>query len=360
MTRGLISLGSRSLVYLFAFFPLFYLAYKFHVPDFGGNDYFRYYEMYLHPLDLRATQEPWVLRQVQALIVNALYQLGADYETEIAFDSAGYDRSIFFSALVVNSLSVVLSAALLGRFMERRAGKADLVSWGLPVVMGFNFSLVFFAFSGLTEGLSLLMFTVAYLGYRAGHFRTTSLVVLVAAFQRELIPLILLGLVAVDLLRPGAQSARQARLGVLVCATISLATNVALRLILSGGAQTSRVSPTALIEALSGLSPPDRAFIFQVVLTQNFAFIVALAWVMFRLATGRAPRTGGTSVIDFGVTFALVLVAGLAAEVGNNIGRLLIFCSPSLALILARITRDWASVQNGISSQDPPASGPSG
>jgi hypothetical protein len=347
MARGLISLGSRSLVYLFAFFPLFYLAYKFHIPDFGGSDYFRYYEMYLHPGDLGATQEPWVLRQVQALIVNLLYRLGADYETGIAFDPAGYERGVFFSALFVNYLSVVLAAAVLGLFMERQSGRADLLSWVLPVLMGLNFSIVFFAFSGLTEGLSLLMFCLAYLGYRSGSFLTSALVVLAATFQRELVPLILLGLVTVDLLFNRSPGDRKGRLLVLACAGLSIGTNVALRMILAGEAQASRVSPASVVEALSKVPLPDREFIFQVVLTQNFAFVVALAWIMFRIAARRAPRMGRRYVVDCGLTFALVLAAGIAAGVGNNIGRLLIFCSPSLALMLAGIARDWARVQHG-------------
>ncbi|SNS19110.1 hypothetical protein [Antarctobacter heliothermus] len=112
MARVSMSFGARSLIYLFAFFPLFYLAYKFHIPDFGGKDYAHYHAMYLHPLDFSVADAPWVLRQIQAVIVNLLYEAGFDYDTDIAFSATGYERGVFFSALPVNYLSVTLTAAL--------------------------------------------------------------------------------------------------------------------------------------------------------------------------------------------------------------------------------------------------------
>lgn len=355
MMRALPAFAARCLMYGLAFFPVFYLAYKFHTPEFGASDYYRYYQMYLHPLDLGAADAPFVLRQLQAVIVNALYEAGLDYDTEIAFSAEGYARGVFFSALVVNSVSVVLAAALLGGHLQRQVGRADLVSWFVPAVMAFNFSIVFFAFSGLTEGLSLLMFTAAYLAYRSAQYLAAALIVLAAAFQRELIPILLFGVVAADLLIGGRRPDSRGRVAVLACAALSLAVHVALRLGLPGDAYGHQVSPAAWIEALTDLSWLRPDFLFQVGLTQTLAFATIAAALLFRLGAGRGPRVARWLGIDCAVISALVLGIGIAASVGTNIGRLLIFWTPSLALVLASIARDWASVQG---DRDRPPPGP--
>jgi hypothetical protein len=41
-----------------------YTAYKYGNPLFGRNDFFRYQEIILHPLDLSAAPAPFVLRQI--------------------------------------------------------------------------------------------------------------------------------------------------------------------------------------------------------------------------------------------------------------------------------------------------------
>ncbi len=353
----MISFGARSLIYLFAFFPLFYLAYKFHVPDFGGNDYDHYHAMYLRPLDFSVADAPWVLRQLQAVLVHLLYEAGADYDTEIALAGEGYERGVFFSALSVNYVSVALTASLLGACLQRQIRQPDLVSWAVPAVMVFNFSILFFAFSGLTEGLSLLMFTAAYLAYRSGRYLVTGLIVLAAAVQRELIPIIFVALIAVDLVRQ-ARNQTKARMAVLACALVSLGVNIALRLMVASDPYDHQISPQSLINALSGFSLADKDFIFQVFLTQNFAIIVILAAALFFFATRRAPRIDRWLTIDCCVTFGIILFVGIAAAVGNNIGRLLIFCSPCLAMILACIARDWASTLPTGEHPAPPASGP--
>lgn len=357
MAKALISFAARSLIYLFAFFPLFYLAYKFHVPDFGGTDYVHYHAMYLHPLDFTVADPPWVLRQIQAVLVNLLYEAGFDYDTDIAFSATGLDRGVFFSALTVNALSVILTAALLGTHLHRQTPQADLVSWWCPAAMVFNFSILFFAFSGLTEGLSLLMFTAAYLAYRSGRFAVTALIVLAAALQRELIPILFLALVAADLIRGGTPRTK-APLAVLAAALLSLGAHIALRLSLSSDPHSNQLSPAALIDALAGFSLGDRAFIFQVFLTQNLAIMVLLAAGLFFIATRRAPRVDRRLMRDLWVIFGVILFAGIAAAVGNNIGRLLIFCSPVLTMILADIARDWASVLAAQIRPAPPTSGP--
>ncbi|ASP20118.1 hypothetical protein ANTHELSMS3_01419 [Antarctobacter heliothermus] len=357
MARALISFGARSLIYLFAFFPLFYLAYKFHVPDFGGTDYAHYHAMYLSPLDFSAADAPWVLRQIQAVLVNLLYEAGFDYDTDIAFAATGYERGVFFSALTVNYLSVTLTAALLGTYLHRQTRQAELVSWWIPAVMVFNFSILFFAFSGLTEGLSLLMFTAAYLAYRAGLPLIAALIILAAALQRELIPILFVALVFVDLIT-GGQHKQKSRLLVLASATLSLCAHIALRLSLSNDQYGHQLSPQSLIDALAGFSFGNREFIFQVFLTQNLAIIVLLATVMFMVATRRAPRVDRWLTRDLCVTFGVILFVGIAAAVGNNIGRLLIFCSPVLTIILASIAREWSSVLTAPIHRVPPASGP--
>ncbi|SNS19124.1 hypothetical protein [Antarctobacter heliothermus] len=83
-----------------------------------------------------------------------------------------------------------------------------------------------------------------------------------------------------------------------------------------------------------------------------------LVAVMFVVATRRAPHVERWLTRDLCVTFGVILFVGIAAAVGNNIGRLLIFCSPVLAMILAAIARDWASVLASQNRPTPPAPGP--
>jgi hypothetical protein len=289
-----------------------------------------------------------VLRQIQAALVNFLYEAGFDYETDIAFLKDGYERGVFFSALTINYLAIVLTASWLGTYLKRQIGWADLVSWVLPVLIMLNHSIVFFGFSGLTEGLSLLMFVVAYLAYRSKSYIVAVLIVLAAAFQRELIAIILFGVVAIDLLAGGVRTDLKGRLAVLAAALLSVATNIALRLRLPSESYSNQVSPASWIGALKSLVGVQKESIFQVFLTQNLAFVTILATILFIFVVRRAPKVQRWLVIDCFVTFAIIFSVGIAASIGNNIARLLIYWTPSLALVLASIMRDWSDTRRDL------------
>src|SRR5690242_13947332 len=65
-----------------------YFSYKYYTPDFGGTDFYTYYQMYLHPLNFSVAEPPHIFRQLTAIIVHVIWKLGIFYDTTAAFSRA--------------------------------------------------------------------------------------------------------------------------------------------------------------------------------------------------------------------------------------------------------------------------------
>src|ERR1700733_1889125 len=91
----------------FLSYGLFYFSYKYYIPDFGGNDFFSYYPMYLHPFNYQVAESSWVYRQLTAVAVHVVWKMGIFYDTTIAFSTPGYDKQVFFAAIFTNYIALL-------------------------------------------------------------------------------------------------------------------------------------------------------------------------------------------------------------------------------------------------------------
>jgi hypothetical protein len=155
------------LVLLFAAsYGLLYFSYKFGMPWSGTGDYSRYYNMYVSPFNLHATQSPFVLRQVSGVLTYLVWKAHIYYPNQIWFQAAGFDQHIFFAALFTNWVFLVLAAATAGVIAEEIAGRRNAM---IAVVAGFlcllSFHTQYVVITGVTEGPSWFLLTVGFLAY---------------------------------------------------------------------------------------------------------------------------------------------------------------------------------------------------
>ena len=94
--------------YILLSFPLFYFAYKFCLPDFGGEDFFSYYHLYKN-WDFSKVDCPFNMRLVSAFFIYIMNAMGLHYDTKIVFTyfHPDLDQQVFFNAICFNYLCVM-------------------------------------------------------------------------------------------------------------------------------------------------------------------------------------------------------------------------------------------------------------
>jgi hypothetical protein len=115
--------GSRDfLIGVILLYGYVYTAYKYGNPYFGRNDFFRYQQIILHPLDLSAVPAPFALRQLPAIVASVFYRFGFHFDTAAVIDSLGFDegeKRRFFAMILSNGLAVCLSFAVLVGYLRK-------------------------------------------------------------------------------------------------------------------------------------------------------------------------------------------------------------------------------------------------
>lgn len=104
----------RVLLLVLASYGLFYFSYKYYIPWYGGNDFAEYYHIYLVPLNLHVEPAPFVCRQISAVLTNLVVQNHIFYPEKISFQDPQYSQQVFFAALFINWIFLVLAAWLAG------------------------------------------------------------------------------------------------------------------------------------------------------------------------------------------------------------------------------------------------------
>src|SRR5262245_49881117 len=147
--------------------------------------------MYQRPLDFSAATAPFVYRQISALVTHALYLTGLYYPEGISFSDSAIDQRMFFSALLANYLGLTLAATLAGSAVERATG-----SFAYSLLAGFLCLLSFHTqtavITGLTDGISWFFVALLYFFYVRRERWPLVAVLVLAIFQREIIPLVFL------------------------------------------------------------------------------------------------------------------------------------------------------------------------
>jgi hypothetical protein len=313
----------RAIVIVICSYGLLYYVYKFGTPHFGGNDYFKYYGMYLSPLDLSAAPAPWIYRQFGAVIVHLLNATGLHYDTGISFDVQGLQKDIWFAALVSNYLALVATAVvvtfLCDTIVDNREG-GGIFSLLAGLLCLLSHLTLPFVLSGLAEGWAWFFSALAALLYARGRIWATAVVLGLSITQRETVPVLFAVLSATALL--GRWNRRDA---IVLCAAIaaSLAYIIVRKYIAPVPGYEGQLEVSSWIEHLASLRLTGD-IIMQGILSQNILALVVLTSAAL-LWKGRTlpPLPGFLGIPNILVATAALFALGLAVGIGNNIGRIL-------------------------------------
>lgn len=322
------------LLLLFALsYGMLYYSYKHDDPRLAGDHDFLtyYYAMYQSPLDITAAHPPAIYRQLSAVVTHLVYAAGIYYPNTIAFQDTHYDQHIFFAALFTNYVCLVLAAWVAGMIVQhelesRAFGSATLGG----VICLLSFSTQVSVITGLTDGLSWLMFALAFLFYLRHQTVSLATILVLAIFQREVI-LILFAAIAglAFLLRRDER-----RLDGFVCiwSLACFAVYFLMRELapLPFHEVPNHLDPSRWLAELRGFRF-KRDFIFQALLSQNLLAIYAGSAAM--AVWLRRERIFWLPVLI--AAFLVLAVVAVAADEQTGLGRIASVMSPALAAFTA-------------------------
>jgi hypothetical protein len=331
---------ARVCLLFMASYGLLYFSYRNSLPWDGTGDLLHYYPMYLSPLDLRATEAPFVLRQISAVLTHLVFRAHIYMGETIRFVDPEYDQRVFFAALLTNWVCLVLAGAVAGAIAEQILGRKNQL---VALVAGFlcllSFHCQYVVISGITEGPNWLLIALGFLAYLRQAKLPLAAVLVAAIFQRETILIAFCVIAAFDLVR--RERDRGFRLAVLGVAATCFGVYLGFRRAIPG-----REYQMNLAELVDNLAHPhiDRGLIFQGLLTQNIALIAIVAGVA---AAGRTAAKVRWLPMML-VTLAVLDLVGVAAAIGNNIGRVGGILTPIFAgLAAAELGRLGATDEMG-------------
>lgn len=322
-------------------YGLFYFSYKYLVPTGGAVDFDMYLPVYRLPLHFGVAQAPFVLRQVSAVLVFLVWKAHLFFGGAVAFvPGSGFGdpetaRRIFFAALLVNWVALVVAAWVAGMIAETLLGRRSTVGAllaGMLCVLSFHTQAA--VITGLAEGPGWVLLGAAFLAYLRRAAVPLAVVLTIAILERETVILAMATIALLDLLFPGqgekGTDAGRAKFSLRVAgiAVVTFAIYLALRMWVPG--YENQFQPREILLTVSHLRL-GAVLLFQGVLSQNIFLMLCLLAVMAYRRTGESMRWP----VVFGATLAVLDVVGLAAGIGNNVGRVGAVLTPVFAAFSA-------------------------
>ena len=163
-------------------YPLLYYAYKFYNPNLGGIDFYYYYPLY-KDFDISKVEAPFNMRLVGSFFVYLLSKSGFYYDAVVSFHNENINQKIFFNAIFVNWLSVVITLFLLFRSAYMQS-KTFWFAFAMILIFLTGFGTLFFLSNPTSDGFSVLLITITYILYKQKNILIYLLYVLLL-FQRE-------------------------------------------------------------------------------------------------------------------------------------------------------------------------------
>ena len=311
-------------------YPMLYFSYKYFTPSIGYSDYFNYYKMYKDPLDLHAAVSPLVFRQISAILTNLTYNAGAHYNTTIVYSANKHDMGIFFSALLVNYVALLGSATLVSALIYGALRR----NLPLALVGGVTVLLSFYAtggvLTGLTEGVSWLIFTLIFLCVSLRRWLVVAIgLILLSTFQRETISIAFLAMAAV-----GFFTEKKSRLyfaPLMAASLCSFLLYIAMNIWISAAPRHGyELSLQFVIHNIENIRS-NSGFLLQSIASQNV--LVLLLGVTIINSKRRVID------VEYHMVFAAVAaltILGILAGEGNSTGRIVAILTPALAVLFAR------------------------
>ncbi len=312
-------------------YGMLYFSYKYYTPWGGGSDFTSYYPMYLKPLDFSVADVPFVFRQLSACLTHLVYQMGIYYPNHIFFEDSRFDQRIFFAAIFSNYLCLIATSWLAGIAVNILSRTNSLI---YPLIAGFFCFLSFFTqvtvLTGLTEGLSWLMLTAGFIFYLQRRLLLLSVILLLAVFQRETI-IIVFGVIAAFGLVNTRNEEWYANLKVFGWALLCFILYIGMHKFSGVPGNGGQTDLTALLTHLQ-LFRPTREIVFQGVLSQNLLVIYGLLCPML-IRYMPEQKFWMPALLT---TIVVLIIVGIAAGIGNNVGRICGILTPIFAIFVSK------------------------
>jgi hypothetical protein len=332
----------RALFYAVMSYGFVYFTYKYFVPNYGGIDYSKYYNMYLHPFRFDVAGAPFVYRQLNALLVHLVWKLGIYHHDEIAFVSKSYDQRIFFAAIFANWVALVACATAVAATTRKLAPNRG-EAWPL-----FGGALCFFNFftqpgvlAAQSEGVSWLLVAVGFLGWERRSLAVVAAVLGLSVIQRETIPIVFGALSVFTMIFRRDQW--RFHLAVLAVSLVAFLAYVVMRQVWApAGGFEQQLRPTNFIHLLGQWGRlATLEGLFQVVLSQNLLIALGAVTVLaiFTRSDRATPRRWAIhspTISLFLTAIALTILGVGALDPINGLGRVLSILTPIAAPLLVR------------------------
>ena len=297
-----------------------YTAYKYGNPYLGRNDFFRYEQIILHPLDLSAVPAPFVFRQIPAIVASAFYGVGLHFDTAASIDSIGLDDATkrrFLAMIVSNGLAVCLTFTVLAGYLRRKLASDGFInSLALFGIFAGWFYFPSAVIAPVTIGWGWLVSALFAIAFIERNVAVTAIACGIALFARET-TLVFALTMFLALLFFGKERNRGV-VGSVALLAASCLLYLVLRIGLTSG-YAHQIDPVHIVAQLTSLDFPAHFFI-QSVLAQG------LLVLLLGLVAMRHPHYAAYLLLSA----AAVLVMALATNVtdaGLLLGETLPFCA---------------------------------
>lgn len=313
-------------------YPLFYYAYKFGVPDTQGlKDYQSYYHLYLN-WDFDKVASPFNTRVISTYGVYLLSKLGYAYETEINFNVSGKDKVVFFNALLVNYLSLVLTCFMIYKIIYREF-KNKMYAFAIGIGYLLSFGTLFFAINPLTDSLPGLFIAIAFYFYLKEKYWIIIPLAL-SIFQREYVFFIFGLLTFVKILNDRSLKNNSYYIAVLSINIICFFTYFYLRkTIFFTDQHQGQLDVGSYLYKLTHPNFPILAYVKQSFLNQN---ILILYFLLIAYKTFRSEKIDGFYLVNTILLYLQVHFVSFVAVLGNSTGRYFYLTTPIITYYIAR------------------------
>ena len=330
-------------LYTLITYPLFYFAYKFNLPKFGSSDIYHYLRMYQDPFNFSVADGPFVYRQLSAGIVHLVEKSGFYYDAQISFNDPNFSQRFYFAAILVNWVSLLIGSSFISIYFEKNKGGSNNSVLIILVCLIFflGFSGLFHGLSESPDGASVALAMGCYVAYKHKSVFIFGLLIFASNFQREIISPMFGVVILVTIAHKFYFRAPVERpvIWMFLLSILSSVTYLVIRMIVFPDLSGTHDNQMSIFDSLYHLTRTtiNFEFIRQVVLTQNILILTLFLYFFFvpRVDRINDKMLSADLRAVLSASFCLVIF-GLAAGIGNNIGRILMYGTPFYMALLLR------------------------
>jgi len=322
----------RFLFYFFLTYGMFYHSYKFSTPDLGNNDFYSYYKIAEKPFDLSVEYSPYIYRQFTPLLVNIIYSLNIYYDAEISYQNENIDQRLYFAFLLANYIGILFTALIISYIIQKiTKNESLLLTLGSGMVFFLSWSTSLWGISGLTESWSWFFVGLAYLALRTNNSRFFLVTILISAFQKESI-LILLSIITLSYFLltfiNGGSINRMSYLKMFAFSFLTFLVYIAIRkfVLPVPGKYEYQLEIQTWIKNLLQFRISKR-ILFQTILAQSPIYVFLLL-SLYAKVIGKSLKFMMEDTLPIVISFFILYLVGISTGLGTNTGRIVLMLIP--------------------------------